>query len=184
VHKFELGTLLCKNEWQEPIECCRDKSNKDVTICLSGRPIIKSHDFDLKLPMRINIKYVVQYRNPMFSIASYYKLQKKKEMEFNISEKDFWDENYAYWESFMQKWAVNRSKNILLVNYDDIGYFSTIRKVANFIGLDVEKEIVVENSFTPKKTLYDKQFFKGMNIDEIENKISAMENWFDNKLIE
>lgn len=60
--------------------------------CFAGRPITKSHDFDLKLPVVDEFKYVVQIRNPALSIPSWFRLNSRKNKNIRVHPKQFWDE--------------------------------------------------------------------------------------------
>lgn len=166
----------CKDEWQKKIDCSEKRGSSDGLTCTAGRPIIKSHDFELNLPVEKDIKYVVQYRDPMLSIVSYYNLQKRKSKNFDLTQAEFWSEKYKYWEGFYKKWVLNKNDNIMIVKYDDICEFSKIIEVSQFLGLQVLQDEVKENIFLPKRTEYDENFFKGLDVEGIKSKILMLEN--------
>jgi hypothetical protein len=116
----------CQDENQQPIECNGVKSAKDGTSCLAGRPITKSHDFDLTLAIQPAIRYVIQVRDPMLSIPSWYRLNSRKSKNFNVSKQQFWNLKIRFWIDFVNKWAVPELSNVIIIKYDEIGHFETI----------------------------------------------------------
>lgn len=111
---------------------------KDRVRCLAGRRFQKNHDFDLSLPYWPNDKYVVLFRAPLYSIASYFEFDLKgaggagvplfslkRTPELHAPSQEVW-ESYAlekarYWRGFVRKWVkLSENENVAVFRYEDI----------------------------------------------------------------
>ncbi|WP_410795886.1 sulfotransferase domain-containing protein [Parvularcula sp. LCG005] len=120
------------------VECpARGKPVHEKSPCPSGRRFQKSHDFDLHLPISSDSLYVVLWRRPLLSIASYYEREFRNRSQIRIGTQDgtegclmsdtrdawvsFTRERAIYWSRFVEKWSTAAGKeNVLFLRYEDI----------------------------------------------------------------
>ena len=99
----------------------------------------KSHDFELKLPIDNGTPHLVQIRQPVGLLISWYELRLKKGRETD-SEKGwatFVERNIDYVDGFLRKWVPVGEKNGLIIDYDDYlrqPEFWLTRAVQLFLG--------------------------------------------------
>ena len=81
----------------------------------------KSHDFELKLPCIPEQKYLVQFRQPLGLLISWFemRLPRKREVDSADGFIAFLDRNRHYLEGFREKWIDSELPNQLLVDYED-----------------------------------------------------------------
>jgi hypothetical protein len=145
----------CKNNRNETISCCsaglpwRKKNNS----CGAGRKLIKTHDFDLDVPYQEDCNYLIQLRNPLLSISSWYELEKKKGgavVEWSV----FLEDKFNFWLGFTDKWLSLRDRNnILVVSYDSLGDQNVLEDIGSFLDLPAREVSHFDpNRFSPKRT--------------------------------
>lgn len=127
-----------------PINCPYNK--KDWTIklnkCGAHRQIIKSHDFDLNLPYLEENLFLIQLRNPILSIKSWYELALKdpNNKDISIDWNMFFDEKFNFWVNFVEKWIVHIDKsNVKYIPYNELGNYSKIESISKFLKLKNKK---------------------------------------------
>lgn len=146
--------------------------------CYAGRPLQKTHDFDLALPQTRHFNYAVLFRRPMLSIQSYYEMELRSRnfIEINLGERasdkvQFEDSRRAwelfliqkgqYWRDFVEKWIpyCNQQRHAKAFDYDKITTEADqLESVAEFClaGYDREKmKVLIENQ---KKILEEGKF--------------------------
>ncbi len=124
---------------------------------------LKNHDFNLDLICNIK-KQIIQIRNPIESIVSYYKYHYGPD----ITTKDDWlafaSEKAEYWKQFVNKWVVsNCRENLITVNYSELiaSPVNILRKVISFLDpscnvkLHFLKKVIKSLSISPKSSLDD-----------------------------
>ena len=97
-----------------------------------GRPISdpeslvnyqKNHDFELDTPLNPELKYVVQIRDPMDSIASWRALDARTGTT-TVHDRVSWEietrDRLDYWRKFVDKWVIQSIPNRLIVHYADL----------------------------------------------------------------
>jgi len=84
----------------------------------------KNHDFGLRLENNPSFNYIIQYRHPLESLVSLYKLY------FNIGvikedTKESWIKfcktNILYWKKFIKKWVIeNKNSHAIIIPFNDL----------------------------------------------------------------
>ena len=129
-----------------------------------GNKFQKSHDFDLNLTYDPVQKYLIQYRNPLSLLISWFEMRLLRNREVDSADGflNFVDRNESYVRDFQEKWMNNEIANRLLVDYES--YISapvkTLSEVIHFFGedqvIDEEKIQSVVKDVKPAKD--DRQF--------------------------
>lgn len=85
----------------------------------------KNHDFRLDTPIEAGRKYVIQYREPLEALISWYKMR-IADGRGNDDSPEAWErfarDNTNYWRGFVRKWILSRERlaageRILLLDY-------------------------------------------------------------------
>lgn len=85
----------------------------------------KNHDFDLQTPIRTDVKYIIQIRDPIDSLASYWELSTRTgdvpdtQEAYNACAKTWLE----HWTGLMLKWVVPKLENRLIVRYRELVEF-------------------------------------------------------------
>lgn len=89
--------------------------------CNANNTFQKSHDFDLKLPIAPAAKYLIQTRNRMGLLISWFELRLQKNREHDSPQgfNEFVQRNRKYVDGFQRKWLDRRLTNCLRLDYDD-----------------------------------------------------------------
>ena len=132
--------VYCDAEHLEGLNCgCRK------VPCINPRNnFSKNHDWGLKigkgLEIRAGQRYLVQYRNPVCSIASDYNLHVQQVPNSSGREQwyEFAREAIAYWNKFIDKWVIdlcNRDNPQLICSYEKLVQdpIGTVTSVVDFI---------------------------------------------------
>jgi hypothetical protein len=133
---------LLKHVLKGDFSYCEFYTHCQKIPCSNDAQFQKNHDFDLDLPIEKNVKYIVQYRHPYESIASFYNfdLDHGKIENDDISNwQSFLNQNLDYYMKFMHKWATNKEPNQFLhVTYSDLisSTQSTLWRVIKFAEKD------------------------------------------------
>jgi hypothetical protein len=139
---------LLKHVLQKNFSYCEYYSHCRQIPCVNNAQFQKNHDFDLDLPIDKSVKYIVQYRHPYESIASFYSFDlfhNKIENDHIDTWRNYLNEKLVYYLEFMKKWATpNDPKQFLHVKYSDLIHSTqaTLWRVIKFSKLDkkVSKE--------------------------------------------
>jgi hypothetical protein len=118
--------------------------------CTNPRVICqKNHDFDLSLKNNALKYYIIQFRNPVDSIISWFEYELKRERKTirnraKINIKDTYDswlsfskEKAVFWDKFFRKWVLdNKNKKVLFIQYEDLiaNPYYAIKEAVNFIS--------------------------------------------------
>jgi hypothetical protein len=108
--------LNIDHSYCEFYSCCKQ------IPCKAGCKISKNHDFDLKLKILDEMKYISIYRrDPILQLEAYYRFSIKFEKsDYNYdSLLLFIKNNIDYYQSFLNKWIYNDNNNILKIEYYD-----------------------------------------------------------------
>ncbi|MCU7554442.1 sulfotransferase domain-containing protein [Alteromonas sp. ASW11-19] len=105
-------------------------------LCGAGKRITKTHEFDLSLPFVEERKYLVQLRNPVLSVSSWYELEKSTG-GLTQSYEEFIDDKMNFWESFATKWYQYFEKeNVLYAPYNSLSSKPKLDEIADFLQLE------------------------------------------------
>jgi len=144
----------CKTHDGKEIQCPKKMLNWRLKglHCGAGRRVTKSHDFDLALPLRDEWKYVIQYRNPVLSIQSWYELESKKK---KLDHARFAKDSLDFWKTFMDKWVFSNEgrENLLPVEYDSLARLDSLKAVAAFCEADISIPEGFSPNFKPRRNL-------------------------------
>lgn len=163
----------CIGRHGERIDC--SKSNliwKEKGFnCGAGRRIIKDHDFELLLPYSLSDKYIIQLRNPILSILSWYELDSKNE---NLKLPDFkvyFRQKMKFWVDFVEKWyPVIGNSNVMYVPYENLAIKEKLIELALFMDLPLKTDSLYDStSFSIKRKEVKDDGFLG----EEEEKVSS-----------
>lgn len=82
----------------------------------------KSHDFSLDVPIKKELHYLVQIRNPIDAITSLFELSLKTGW-YNLKDTQecwelFFDDQLVFYRNFYNKWVVQKKNNIDIFWYD------------------------------------------------------------------
>jgi hypothetical protein len=155
----------------------------------------KNHDFGLKsgkgIPVIDTASYLVQYRTPVRSIASNFKLyQRGRQFRFNLPVlggqgmwRRFADRQIKLWKSFVNKWAIGLQDSQidhLDCSYQDLLDFplETARKAIDFTSLQPVNEARLEavlNQIAPRPLgrLKDFPFVDHGHFSELESRVQV-----------
>jgi len=159
----------------------------------------KCHDFDLDVPTNLpGHGYIIQYRNPIYAITSWYKTGFKRGWLLFEDTYEQWEifayEKIEFWKKFVQKWLINNpSKPSVTVDYDCFlqkpeKYIEKILKVTDLdpcpdkekIHLICKEEKIEIRSSLEDFKYYDEGFFKKLEKKVWEEmKAIGMKNHFD-----
>ena len=142
----------CRKSTGERHECLYEERHwaSKNHQCGSGKRLLKNHDFDLKLPIKDEALYIIQYRHPFMAIRSWYELDLAG--NYNIPEWDIYlQEKLTFWLSFVRKWVPGnlQKKNFYFIQYEDLGDREKLEDIAKFIGVDVKQQL--ESGYFSKK---------------------------------
>lgn len=100
----------------------------------------KHHDFDLSLPVRNDIQYLIQVRNPARAIVSNHLLWCRNTSRVPSAEnfREWYKPQVRLWVALAQKWALSKIEKRLIVKYEDMVLYplETFTKVLEFISDD------------------------------------------------
>ena len=163
----------CIGRHGERIDC--NKSNliwkEKGFSCGAGRRIIKDHDFELLLPYSHGDKYIIQLRNPILSILSWYELDSKNESLKLPDFKTYFRQKMKFWVDFVEKWyPVISNSNVIYVPYENLAIKEKLIELALFMDLPLKTDSLYDStSFSIKRKEVKDDGFLG----EEENKISS-----------
>jgi hypothetical protein len=84
----------------------------------------KNHDFGLALKISPGQSYIVQYRNPLEALVSYYEFRIEQGQQKTDSYKSWValaGKDILYWKGFIQKWVINRKGPYFYhLSYEDL----------------------------------------------------------------
>lgn len=131
--------------------------------CGAGNTFLKNHDFDLALPYKKHLKYIVQYRHPFLSIKSWYEMERSKGKRVPSWE-EFFNHKLAFWIKFMEKWVIKygECENVRLVPYESLGDQQFVTELAVFAGAELQANLEnVTYKFEAKRTIeYEDYLFE------------------------
>ena len=89
--------------------------------CDRGNTFQKSHDFELDLPIDVDQKYIVQSRNELGLLISWFELRipRKREVDSESGFIAFVQRMQPYLKGFRKKWIESELSKRLLLDYDD-----------------------------------------------------------------
>lgn len=146
----------------------------------------KTHDFDLRLPIRDDLKYIVQIRNPLEAIPSWYKYKFnhpytrsgergwKKVLDCwllgdnRLHWEFFFRQKTDYWKGFARKWSEKVCRpNVLLMTYRDFVENSgaSLEQVLAFAEAETEisanriRDVVDEHRVEKRRELSRVRYF-------------------------
>ena len=152
----------CQTHDGKAIECPKKLLNWRLKgyQCGAGRRVIKTHDFDLALPIKHEWRYIVQYRHPIPAIQSWYELESRKR---KLDAEKFAIESLDFWKQFLSKWVLsdaqgddehdNRHDNLLRLNYDCLADRENLESVAEFCQADLSMPPNFRPNFKPRRNL-------------------------------
>ena len=154
-------------EYYTPPDCC--KSFPCTKPCVD---VQKSHDFDLLLTQDSGLRYIVQYRNPLFSSVSDFLLRQERSPDNNCDSIYYWLgyilQRRDFWRSFVQKWVFEQTlPYIILISYEEIliSTLSTFSRLLKFLRpyhqVDYQRlsEVLIKYEIKPKRALREFQYF-------------------------
>ncbi|MFW5795554.1 MAG: hypothetical protein ACOCV1_08745, partial [Bacillota bacterium] len=105
----------------------------------------KNHDFGLKTVIKKDRYYVIQIRNPIESIVSYfYWNSRRNKILFNEeSWYSFFTEKAKFWAGFYKKWIKSDIENRFILEYKDLPNINRLKDLILFMTnsnqIDLEK---------------------------------------------
>ena len=92
-----------------------------MPCCDSATTFQKSHDFELNLPVKRHRKYIVQTRNELDLLISWFELRLPRKREVDSAEGflAFARRMQPYLRGFCSKWLRSDLPNRLVLDYDD-----------------------------------------------------------------
>ena len=96
-------------------------SCKSYPCCDARNNFQKSHDFDLKLPVNTRQKYIIQTRNDLGLLISWFELRlpRKREVDSPQGFVNFANRIRPYLDGFRRKWLQSELPQRLAIDYDD-----------------------------------------------------------------
>jgi hypothetical protein len=118
----------------------KDKNIILIKIHARNRIIARLKAWWLLPPFIFDEKYIYVYRDPRDSIISLYEMYRQKKNLYDLGPKEFlniYDPIRQYrWE--INSWVLQKSKNVLLVKYEDLKLFpqESFNRIFNYLGLN------------------------------------------------
>ena len=119
----------------------------------------KSHDFELQLPVDLHKKHIIQYRNPIGLLISWFEMRLLKNREVDTADgfKKFASRNQGYIDGFCAKWIDADIPHRLMLDYEK--YLSepieSLSEVIRFFntgqGVDLEHLRAITRDILPAK---------------------------------
>jgi hypothetical protein len=167
--KHEVEWSYC-NFYKNARGCCCNS-----LPCKEGSFASKNHDFDIKLPIDDNSKYIAIYRKDMIiQLEAYYRYslhyENKKYKYEDLLE--FIINNREYYKGFVNKWIKNKNKNILKVEYYDL--INNSEKISKKIFKHFYPEVKIKNEVF--ENMNEKKFsvFSPIKKRNVDNKIKEI----------
>lgn len=143
--------------------------------CKEGSFVSKNHDFDIKLPIDDNSKYIAIYRKDMIiQLESYYRYsihyEKKKYKYEDLLE--FIINNREYYKEFVKKWIKNKNKNILKVEYYEL--INNSEKISKKIFKHFYPKVKIKNEIFTNINEIEFSVFSPIKQGNVGNKIKEL----------
>lgn len=142
--------------------------------CGAGKRLLKNHDFDLGLPIRNDVLYVIQYRHPFKSISSWYEMD--VERNHDIPEWDIYLRvKLEFWIKFMRKWVQGNleKSNFFFIQYENLGDREKLEDLVRFIGSNVKRQLE-PGYYVDKRSLHCADSIDRKTLRLYEEKISPV----------
>ncbi len=152
--RLSLFSKTYRNAWQHfpaskknAFVYCEYYSHCNNIPCINPHNTFqKSHDFHLDLPRNDQLFYLVQIREPLPAIISWFELSLKHEFprqgleEEPADTKEYWHKFYAkkleFYFGFLEKWILpGENDNLIIIDYDDYttNRLASLKKILSFI---------------------------------------------------
>ena len=106
---------------ESPFHYCEFYYSCRTVPCCDGRNVFqKSHDFELDLPSKQDSNYIIQIRNPLGLLISWFELRLPRKREIDTPEGfiAFTKRMQPYLDGFRNKWIESDLPNRLIIDYD------------------------------------------------------------------
>ncbi len=118
----EMG--YCETYYEAREGCCKSRPCTRAFDPLLGNKyyLQKGHDYELEDTMQAEQLYLVQYRNPVVALMSFYYLYIKKRHIADTRDNfvDYYNRMIPYCMDFLKKWCVPKKHNVLKLGYEEI----------------------------------------------------------------
>ena len=155
-NKFNIPFNFC-----EYYSCCKE------VPCKYNNEYQKNHDFNLKLKIKDEEKYIFLYRKDKIEqLEAYYRFVKKN-VDYNQSNQytdliQFCKNNSVYYDKMLEKYALQPRHNILCIDYNE--YINdpshTFYKIIIFFGYNISK-----NQISKFMNEREEKIFKRTNLN-------------------
>jgi len=198
--------LLCRcllRYWNGHVDLS-EKKYKDIKQPLNFEifpNLLKNHDFNLKLKIEENKKYLIQYRKPIESIVSWYLFNIDGGKEYmkirNVElKRESWEKfariEINNWNRLMEKWVLIKRENILTIDYEQLvkNPFNTLSKIIfyfipnHIIDFKLLNKVINDENIEYKNDITKFRYYNQDFYDEI----MGMSIWneveeFDSKIV-
>jgi hypothetical protein len=146
-HLVERILSYCCEQHDVEFTYCEFYTCCESLPCKEGKQISKNHDFNLRLEIENNTKYVSLYRKDIIiQLEAYYRYwikynDEKYEYKNLLS---FIKDKTPYYNEFVNKWINNKNKNILKVEYYEI--LDNPEKISKKIFKHFFPDVKIKNS--------------------------------------
>ena len=169
--------------------CATHKDCRQVPCIDPGTNWQKTHDFLLNDVIDSDYRYVIQVRNPLDSITSWYEFDLEHKVDFKDS-KENWDkyiiEKITLWLGFVYKYCVRHNNiNMIIVKYSDlvINTASTLEKVIRFTAgtESVDKNLISQSITEPHsiRNIYDFRYYDYEYFKYVEDSVSIVLDYLE-----
>lgn len=132
----------------------------------------KNHDFDLATPVSADRKYIVQIRDPIDAIESWFHMARRTTelCGVGVPEHSQWKEfcsgKMGYYVQFVDKWIFNHVSNRLIISYSDLlhrpenAITSVIQHMCGTADISSKRLVEALEKFPPKQQLTRTIFYE------------------------
>lgn len=115
-----LVAMILSNYFGQEFKYCERYVNPELVIEKNSETNIqKEHDFELNTIYEPSLNYIIQIRNPLYAIPSWYSLIKKERRDIDWS--IFSVHSLEFWNNFLNKWIpTSKQHNIPIIYYEDL----------------------------------------------------------------
>jgi len=129
----------------------------------------RNHDFDGDFPMVQGLRHVIQYRSPVRSITSNYRLHAMNSQKDSLTHwRTFMDKQIVAWKRFAHKWLIDNGLDAcLLIPYERLVRqpHATLVELFSFMSDDaIDEQRMPSEGIEPRNSLdrfpyYDEEVF-------------------------
>lgn len=133
---------ILQSYFGDELKYCKwsDDFEKRPTVCVETN-FTMIHDLYLTFPLSDQVKHLVLFRHPLYSLASW-RIHFKRDSGNICEDQDISKQKLELWAKWVNKWVLSPVPNRLIVSYERILENPTVAlsKIIHFISNDMVNE--------------------------------------------